>query len=130
MKKVLMGIAFLLGVVLVLTACGKTSKDKLQGEWKADNGFAKNYIGETMTIKKNNVKVTGEVAEDSGAIKYFNFKDKDDDEAKHIRLYAETPKEDVFDKDNPMIDGVLHFEDDNTLTIEGEDGAEFKFTKE
>jgi hypothetical protein len=129
MKKTFMSIALLLGVVLILTACGKTSKDKLQGEWKADNGIANHYIGDTMKINEHNIKVTGG-DEETTKLKYFNFKDKDEKEAKHIRLYAETPKDNVFDKENPMIDGVLHFKDNNSLIIEGEGGEKFKFTKE
>ena len=29
-----------------------------------------------------------------------------------------------------MIDGVVHFEENNSLTIEGEGGEKFKYTKE
>lgn len=124
-----MSIALLLGIVLVLTACGKTSQDKLQGEWKADNGIAKHYIGDTMKINGHNIKVTGG-DEETTKLKYFNFKDEDEKEAKHIRLYEDTPKDHTFDKEIPMIDGVLHFEENNSLTIEGEGGEKFKYTKE
>lgn len=130
MKKVFMSIALLLGVILVLSACGKTTKDKLQGEWKADNSFATDSIGTTMTIKENNVKVVNSDEPTESTIKYFNFKDKDDKEQKHIRFYEDKPSSDLFDKEYPDLEGVLHFKDKNTIEIDTKLDGTYKFTKE
>lgn len=130
MKKAFMSIALLLGVVLILTACGKTSKDKLQGEWKADNSFATDSIGTSMTIEKNNIKVDNSDESNDSKVKYFNFKDKDDEEQKHIRLYDDKPTSDLFVKDSPDIEGVLHFKDKNNIEIETKLDGTYKFTKE
>ncbi|MGW8041222.1 hypothetical protein ACWEX2_13450 [Staphylococcus xylosus] len=130
MKKVFMGIALLLGVVLVLTACGKTSKDRLQGEWKADNSFAEDSIGTSMKIKNNNIKVNNSDENDDYKVKYFNFKDKEGDEQKHIRFYYDKPSSTSFVKDSPDIEGVLHFKDENTITIETKLDGTYKFIKE
>ena len=127
MKKSILGIVLLVTLTLVLSACGKTSEDKMQGKWKADNSFAMDSIGDTMTIKEHKVKVTG--ADDS-SVKYFNFKDSNDKDSKQIRLYAETPKSNVYDKDNPIEEGILKFKDDKTITIDIGMGAVCKFTKE
>lgn len=127
MKKSILGIVLLVTLTLVLSACGKTSEDKMQGKWKADNSVAQYTFGDSMTIKDNNIKVAG--SEDT-EIKYFNFKDSNDKDSKQIRLYAETPKSNVYDKDNPIEEGILKFKDDKTITIDIGMGAVCKFTKE
>lgn len=127
MKKSIIGIVLLVALSLVLSACGKTSEDKMQGKWKADNSVAQYSLGDSMTIKGNNVKVTGS---DGTKIKYFNFKDSNDKDSKQIRFYAETPKSKVYDKNNPLEEGILKFKDDKTITIDIGMGAVCKFTKE
>ena len=76
MKKIIMSVVLLAGLVLVLSACGKVYEDKLQGKWKADNEFAMESIGDSMTIDKHSIKVNRGAKETP--VKYFNFKDKDD----------------------------------------------------
>lgn len=127
MKKLIMGIILLASLTVVLSACGKTSEDKMQGTWKADNSIAQYSIGDTMTIKDNNIKVTGG---EGTKLKYFNFKDSDDKNAKQIRFYAETPKSKVYDKNNPLEEGILKFKDNKTITIDIGMGAVCKFKKE
>lgn len=127
MKKSILGIVLLVTLTLVLSACGKTSEDKMQGKWKADNSFAMDSIGDTMTIKEHNVKVTG--ADDS-SVKYFNFKDSKDKEPKHIRLYTEKPSDEIFDKNYADYEGIVHFVDKDTIEIETEMDGTYKFKKE
>lgn len=127
MKKIIMSVVLLAGLVLVLSACGKSNEDKLQGKWKADNGFAMESIGDSMTIDKHSIKVEG--AKET-PVKYFNFKDKDDKEPKHIRFYTETPKDKIFDKNYPDREGIIHFKDNDKIKIETEMDGTYEFTKE
>lgn len=127
MKKLIMGIILLASLTVVLSACGKTSEDKMQGTWKADNSFAMNSIGDTMTIKDHNVKVTGA---DDGSVKYFDFKDSKDKNPKHIRFYTEKPDSKIFDKNYADYEGIVHFKDNDTIEIETEMDGTYKFKKE
>lgn len=122
-----MGSVLLVCLTLVLSACGKTSEDKMQGKWKADNSFAMDSIGDTMTIKDQSVKVTGS---DDGSVKYFNFKDNKDKDPKHIRFYTEKPNDKIFDKNYADFEGIVHFKDKKTIEIETEMDGTYKFTKE
>lgn len=127
MKKSILSIILLASLTLILSACGKTNEDKLQGTWKADNSDAMRSIGDSMTIEDHHIKVKGG---SETPIKHFNFKDKDDKEAKHIRFYTETPKDKIFDKDFPDTEGVLHFKDNGTIEIGTDMDGTYKFTKE
>ncbi|MGV3125175.1 hypothetical protein ACEE94_10575 [Staphylococcus epidermidis] len=127
MIKLLKFIAFIAVLLIVLTGCGKTSKDKLQGTWKAENSFAIDAIGEQMTIKDNNVKVKGA---EGTPIKYFNFKDKNDKESKYIRFYTEKSTSEFYDAENPHKEGVLHFKDNNTIEIDTSLDGTYIFKKE
>ncbi|RIN27729.1 hypothetical protein [Staphylococcus succinus] len=127
MKKSIVGIVLLVCLTLVLSACGKTSEDKMQGKWKADNSFAMDSIGDSMTIKDHNIKVKGS---DEDSVKYFNFKDSKDKEPKHIRFYTEKPNDRLFDKEYADNEGIVHFTDKNTIEIETEMDGTYKFTKE
>lgn len=127
MKKSIIGIVLLVTLSLVLSACGKTSEDKMQGKWKADNSFAMDSIGDTMIIKDHNIKVTGS---DDSSVKYFNFKDDKDKEPKHIRMYTEKPSDKIFDKNYADYEGIVHFIDNKTIEIETEMDGTYKFKKE
>src|SRR5699024_11888668 len=100
MKKLVLGAVLLASLLLVLSACGNGKQDKMQGEWQADNEMAENYIGKKMKIEDDKVKVSGK-GDNGTDIKYFNFKDDDDDESKYIRFYTSEPNDDDFDKKDP-----------------------------
>ncbi|MGP5096195.1 hypothetical protein [Staphylococcus equorum] len=129
MKKRIASIISLMGLLLILSACGNTNQNKMQGEWEADNDISKNYIGEKMKISDDEVKVSGKGVEGTD-IKHLNFKDKDDDESKTVRFYTKTPNEDDFDEQETVLEGDVRFEDnDKKMIIDGGMGMTFKFTK-
>lgn len=131
MRNRIIGVISLMGLLLVLSACGNESQNKMQGEWKADNDITKEYIGEKMEINDDEVKVSG-LGEEGTDIKYLNFIDEDDDKPKTVRFYTSTPEDDDFDKKEAVLEGDVQFEDnDKKMTIDGGlgMGMEIEFTK-
>ncbi|MGW8027992.1 hypothetical protein ACWEYW_13215 [Staphylococcus xylosus] len=114
MRKIVIGLVCLFSLALILSGCDKSNKEKLQGTWKADNSDAIESIGEEMTIKGNNIKVKSDEEE---PIKYFNFKDKDDDNPKYIRFYTDKSSSKYYNAEYPDREGVLHFKDNDTIEI-------------
>jgi len=130
MKKLVLGVVFLASLLLILSACGNGTQNKMQGDWQADNDMAESYIGKEMKIEGDKVKVSGKG--DSGTdIKYFDFKDKDDDESKYIRFYTSEPKDDDFDKKDTTLEGEVEFDDNGKkFSVKAIEGMTFDFKKE
>ena len=128
MKKIIMGTIFIASMLIVLSACGNSNQDKMQGNWKPKNIQAKDYVGKKMEINKQNVKTVGTTEKGENVV-YFNFKDKDSENPKRVRLYTSKPKDKDFDKSNPNLEGDLSFENNGKLMIIDCDGIKFKFNK-
>lgn len=129
MKKLVLGAVLLASLLLVLSACANGKQDKMQGEWQADNDMAENYIGKKMKIEGDKVKVSGK-GDNGTDIKYFNFKDDDDDESKYIRFYTAEPNDDDFDKKDPTLEGDVEFgESDEKFSVKVVEGMTFDFKK-
>lgn len=122
MKKLILGVLMFSIACLVLTACGKSNHDKLQGTWIAQNQATAEEFGNEMKIEKNNIK-----SSDHLAYKYFNFKD---DKETQINFYDETPQSKYFDKTSPMLETNIEFGDNDTLIIKDDDTTfKYKFMK-
>ena len=79
--------------------------------------------------KKDKVKVSGK-GDNGTDIKYFNFKDDDDDESKYIRFYTAEPNDDDFDKKDPTLEGDVEFgESDEKFSVKVVEGMTFDFKK-
>lgn len=126
MKKIITCTIFLTSLIVLLSACGNSSEDKIQGEWKASNDVAKQYIGEKVEINNQDVKVSGKGNEGTD-MKYVKVEDKKDGKDTYIKFYTSKPKDD--DEDDTALEGELTFEDDGKEMIVNGAGIEFKFTK-
>lgn len=129
MKKVIMGAVLLASLLLILSACGNGKQDKMQGEWKASNVLAQDYIGKKMEINDDNVKVK-EKGNEGTDIKYFTLEDNGDEEKEIAKFYTSKPKDEDFDKKKSVLEGKVKFEnDDKNLIIDTETGMKFEFEK-
>lgn len=127
MKKTFYLLAILCVLTLILSACSKDNKDKMQGTWKADTITTKNDIGEKMTINGQTIKVSdNDTISEDDKLKYFNFKNKNNTK---IRLYNDKKDSDTYDKDIPTIEGKLIFSDDK-MTIKTKTNEKYEFIKE
>lgn len=126
MKKIITCTIFLASLIVLLSACGNSSEDKIQGEWKASNDVTKQYVGEKVEINNQDVKVSGKGNEGTD-MKYVKVEDKKDDKDTYIKFYSSKPKDD--DEDDTALEGELTFEDDGKEMIVNGAGIEFKFTK-
>lgn len=126
MKKIITCTIFLASLIVLLSACGNSSEDKIQGEWKASNDVAKQYVGEKVEINNQDVKVSGKGNEGTD-MKYVKVEDKKDGKDTYIKFYSSKPKDD--DEDNTALEGELTFEDDGKEMIVNGAGINFKFTK-
>lgn len=126
MKKIITCTIFLASLIVLLSACGNSSEDKIQGEWKASNDVAKQYVGEKVEINNQDVKVSGKGNEGTD-MKYVKVEDKKDGKATYIKFYSSKPKDD--DEDDTALEGELTFEDDGKEMIVNGAGINFKFTK-
>ena len=126
MKKIITCTIFLASLIVLLSACGNSSEDKVQGEWKASNDVAKQYVGEKVEINNQDVKVSGK-GDEGTDMKYVKVEDKKDGKDTYIKFYSSKPKDD--DEDNTALEGELTFEDDGKEMIVNGAGIEFKFTK-
>lgn len=126
MKKIITCTIFLASLIVLLSACGNSSEDKVQGEWKASNDVAKQYVGEKVEINNQDVKVSGKGNEGTD-MKYVKVEDKKDGKDTYIKFYSSKPKDD--DEDNTALEGELTFEDDGKEMIVNGAGIEFEFTK-
>lgn len=126
MKKIITCTIFLASLIVLLSACGNSSEDKVQGKWKASNDVAKQYVGEKVEINNQDVKVSGKGNEGTD-MKYVKVEDKKDDKDTYIKFYSSKPKDD--DEDDTALEGELTFEDDGKEMIVNGAGIEFKFTK-
>lgn len=91
MKKTFYLLAILCVLTLILSACSKDNKDKMQGTWKADTITTKNDIGEKMTINGQTIKVSdNDTISEDDKLKYFNFKNKNNTK---IRLYNDKKRQ-------------------------------------
>ncbi|RIM29762.1 hypothetical protein BUY35_06935 [Staphylococcus cohnii] len=126
MKKIITCTIFLASLIVLLSACGNSSEDKVQGEWKASNDVAKQYVGEKVEINNQDVKVSGK-GDEGTDMKYVKVEDKKDDKDTYIKFYTSKPKDD--DEDDTALEGELTFEDDGKEMIVNGAGIEFKFTK-
>lgn len=131
MKKTIVFLTFLLGLTIVLSGCSsnKTNKEKMQGTWSADNPAAKRFIdGNGIKIKDDKIKVIKPKSNVSKSVLLNNF-NFEDDEQKNIRFYTEPKDDKYFDKDSPDEEGILHFEDNDTMIIEKELDEPYKFKR-
>lgn len=126
MKKIITCTIFLASLIVLLSACGNSSEDKIQGEWKASNDVAKQYVGEKVEINNQDVKVSGKGNEGTD-MKYVKVEDKKDGKDTYIKFYSSKPKDD--DEDDTALEGELTFEDDGKEMIVNGAGINFKFTK-
>lgn len=126
MKKIITCTIFLASLIILLSACGNSSEDKIQGEWKASNDIAKQYVGEKVEINNQDVKVSGKGNEGTD-MKYVKVEDKKDGKDTYIKFYSSKPKDD--DEDNTALEGELTFEDNGKEMIVNGAGINFKFTK-
>lgn len=126
MKKIITCTIFLASLIVLLSACGNSSEDKVQGEWKASNDVAKQYVGEKVEINNQDVKVSGK-GDEGTDMKYVKVEDKKDGKDTYIKFYSSKPKDD--DEDNTALEGELTFEDDGKEMIVNGAGINFKFTK-
>ncbi|PTK45340.1 hypothetical protein BUZ69_10805 [Staphylococcus saprophyticus] len=126
MKKIITCTIFLASLIVLLSACGNSSEDKVQGEWKASNDVAKQYVGEKVEINNQDVKVSGK-GDEGTDMKYVKVEDKKDDKDTYIKFYKSKPKDD--DEDDTALEGELTFEDDGKEMIVNGAGINFKFTK-
>lgn len=126
MKKIITCTIFLASLIVLLSACGNSSEDKIQGEWKASNDVTKQYVGEKVEINNQDVKVSGKGNEGTD-MKYVKVEDKKDGKDTYIKFYSSKPKDD--DEDDTALEGELTFEDDGKEMIVNGAGIEFKFTK-
>jgi len=132
MKKTIIFLTFLLGSAIVLSGCSnnKTNKEKMQGTWSADNSAAKRFIdGTGMKIKDDQIKIINPESDVAKSVLLNNFNFKDD-EQKNIRFYTEPKDDEYFDKDSPDEEGIIHFEDNDTMVIEEELDEPYKFKRE
>lgn len=129
MKKTFYLLAILCVLTLILSACSKDNKDKMQGTWKAGNITTEEFIdGESMTIKNNKITINKPNKDTSKSVlfKYFNFKDE---EQENIRLYSDDNNSKYFDKKMPDEEGTIEIKDDN-LYIKDSTGYKYKFSKQ
>ena len=132
MKKIITFLVFLLSLTIVLSGCStnKTNKEKMQGTWSADNPAAKRFIeGTGMKIKDDQIKIVNPESDVSESVLLNNFNFKDE-EQKNIRFYTEPKNDKYFDKDSPDEEGMLHFEDKDTMIIEKDLDEPYKFKRE
>lgn len=122
MKNIIKIGLIVVSLLIVLSACGKSNKDKLQGTWIAQNQATAEEFGNEITINKNNIKSTDDLA-----YKYFNFKD---DKETQINFFDENPQSEYFDKESPALETNMKLEKDDTLIIKDDDTTfEYKFMK-
>lgn len=126
MKKIITCTIFLASLIVLLSACGNSSENKVQGEWKASNDVTKQYVGEKVEINNQDVKVSGKGNEGTD-MKYVKVEDKKDGKDTYIKFYSSKPKDD--DEDDTALEGELTFEDDGKEMIVNGAGINFKFTK-
>ncbi|MBM6639446.1 hypothetical protein DWB98_13215 (plasmid) [Staphylococcus xylosus] len=116
-----------LGILLVtLSACNKDNEDKLQGKWKADNAQAVSSVGNKLVFNKGKIESNG----GNNALfnlKAYTFKDED---KTIVRLYEETPDDELYSKDDPAVYGVLKIKDKDHISIETTDDGTYKFKKD
>ena len=100
----------------------------MQGTWSADNPAAKRFIkGTRMKIKDDQIKIVNPESDVSETVLLNNFKDE---KQKNIRFYTESKDDKYFDKDSPDEEGMLHFEDKDTIIIEKDLDEPYKFKGE
>lgn len=116
-----------LGILLVtLSACNKDNEDKLQGKWKADNAQAVSSVGTELVFKDGKIENNGS-EENLLDLKSYTFKDE---EQTFIRLYTDSPNDEMYDKNYPKVEGVLKFKDNNHISIETTDDGTYKLKKD
>ena len=102
----------------------------MQGTWSADNPAAKQFIESAgMKIKDDQIKIINPESDVSESVLLNNFNFKDE-EQKNIRFYTEPKNDKYFDKDSPDEEGILHFEDKDTMIIEKDLDEPYKFKRE
>lgn len=115
-----------LGILLLtLSACNKDNEGKIQGKWKADNAQAVSSVGTDLVFKDGKIHSNGD-SESLLNLKSYTFKDE---EKTVIRLYEDTPDDEMYSKDNPTVYGVIKFKDNDHFSIETTDDGIYKFKK-
>lgn len=128
MKRIIYLVSLVCLLTLILCACSKDNKDRIQGTWKADTKDTQDDIGEELVVKGQNIKINddNDVLTDSDFLKYYNFKDKNHTK---IRFYTEKPDSEDFDKSIPHIEGNLTFSK-NKMIIKTSTNYKYEFVKE